>query len=101
MVFTKEIRNILEKAMHPELNRSLIDLAMIRKVTIKDSKVTVTLVVPFLHVPIRDDLIKIIKDIIKKNKDMEAEVIVKEMNENEKKIFGTMVKKIRGRNLIS
>ena len=96
MVLTEEIKGILKKVMHPELNRNLIDLAMIRKVTIEDSNVTVTLVVPFLHVPIKDDLIKLVKDVIKKDKGIEVEVILKEMDENEKKIFGTMVKKIRG-----
>lgn len=95
MVFAKEIKNILKNAMHPELNISLIDLAMIRDVTVKDTKVIVTLTIPFLHVPIKDDLIKIVKDTIKKEKDIEIEVIVKEMDENEKKIFGTMVKNIR------
>jgi ATP-binding protein involved in chromosome partitioning len=96
MVLTEEIKDILKKTMHPEVNKSLVDLAMIRDVTIKDSKITVTLVVPFLHVPIKDDLIKIVKDTIKKNKDIEVEVIVNEMNEDEKKIFGTLIKKTRG-----
>lgn len=96
MVLTEEIKNILKKAMHPELNKSLVDLAMIRDIAIKDNKVTVTLVVPFLHVPIKDDLIKIVNDTIKKEKDVEVEVTVKEMNDDEKKIFGDMVKKTRG-----
>ncbi len=96
MVLTEEIKDILKKTMHPELNKSLVDLAMIRDITVKDSKVTVTLVVPFLHVPIKDDLIKIVKAAIKKEKDVEVEVTVKEMNEDEKKIFGDMVKKVRG-----
>jgi len=96
MVLTKETKNILKKAMHPELNKSLIDLAMIREVTIKDNKIIVMLVVPFLHVPIRDDLIKIVKDTIKKDNNIEVDVIVEEMDEKEKKIFGTMVKKVRG-----
>ena len=96
MVLTEEIKDILKKTMHPELNKSLVDLAMIRDIAIKDSKVTVTLVVPFLHVPIKDDLIKIVKDAIKKEKDIEVEVTITEMNEDEKKIFGDMVKKIRG-----
>ena len=96
MVLTDEIKDILKKAMHPELNKSLVDLAMIRDVTIKDNKATVTLVVPFLHVPIKDDLIKIVQDTIQKEKNMEVEVIIKEMNEDEKKIFGDLVKQIRG-----
>lgn len=96
MIFVKEIKNVLKKAIHPELKVSLVDLAMIRDVKIKDGKVVVTLTVPFLHVPIKDDLIKIVKDTIKENKDLEAEVVIKEMNDDEKKIFGDMVKKIRG-----
>jgi len=96
MVSAKEIKDVLKKAIHPELNKSLVDLAMIRDVIIKDSKITVILVVPFLQVPIRDELISIVKDTIKKEKGIEAEVIVKEMNEDEKKIFGNMVKRVRG-----
>jgi len=96
MVSNEEIKDILKKTMHPELDKSLVDLAMIRDIAIKDSKVTVTLVVPFLHVPIKDDLIKIVKDAIKKEKDAEVEVIIKEMNEAEKKIFGDLVKEVRG-----
>ena len=89
-----EIKEALKKAMHPEMNVSLPDMAMIREV--KDK--TVTLVVPFLHVPILNDLIKIIKETIKKEVGIEAEVLVKEMNQEEKKHFGDTVKKIRSSN---
>jgi len=95
MVSTKEIKDVLKKAMHPELDKNLVELAMIRDVIIKNSEVKVILVVPFLQVPIKDDLISIVKDTIKKEKGIEAEVIIKEMNEDEKKIFGDMVKKVR------
>ena len=100
MVSVKEVKKILKKAIHPELNESLFDLAIIRGVTIKNEKVVVILAVPFLNVPIKSDLIKIIKDTVGKDAGMKIEVKVKEMNSKEKKIFGTKVKKIRGYSLV-
>ena len=94
-ITSRSVKNILRKAIHPELNKNLVELAMIRKVEIVTNKVIVTLAVPFLQVPIKDDLIKIIKDTIKKQFDNKTKVVAKEMNAKEKKVFGTLVKKVR------
>ncbi len=71
--------------MHPEFDKSLTECNMIRAVEIKNDKPVVTLAVPFLHVPIKNDLIQIIKSKVKNKTGLEAEVEIKEMNEEGKK----------------
>ena len=96
MVSKDEIERVLEKAMHPEFDKSLAECGMIRAIDIEQNKVVVTLVVPFLHVPIKEELIRIIKSTIKEQTGIEAEVKINEMNEKEKKKFGKVVKEVRG-----
>jgi len=96
MVSKEEIERVLEKAMHPEFDKSLAECGMIKAVEIEQNKAIVTLVVPFLHVPIKEDLIQIIKGSIKEQTGIETEVKIKEMNEKEKEVFGKVVKEVRG-----
>ncbi len=96
MVSKEEVEKALEKAMHPEFDKRLSECGMIRAIEVKENKAVVTLVVPFLHVPIKDDLIQIIKSKVKERAGIEAEVKIKEMNEKEKEQFGKIVKEVRG-----
>ena len=98
-ITSENIKNTLKKAIHPELNKSLVELAMIRKVEISDNTIVVTLVIPFEYVPIKADLVKIVKDTIRKKYSNKIKVLVKEMNKEEKKIFGDLVKQVRGSSL--
>ena len=43
---------------HPELERDLVELGMIKDVAAQEGSVTVTLALPFLDVPIRDELVR-------------------------------------------
>jgi metal-sulfur cluster biosynthetic enzyme len=96
MISSKKIKDILKKAIHPEFNKTLIELGMIRNIKIEKNKIIVVLVLPFLYVPIREQLVKIIKYTIKKNFDIIPTIKIKEMNQKEKKKFGEIVKKVRG-----
>ena len=96
MITIKKIKKTLEKAMHPEFNKNLIELGMIKNVKIEKNKIIVVLVLPFLYVPVREQLIKIIKNIVKENFGILPIIKIKEMNQKEKKKFGEIVKKIRG-----
>jgi len=100
MISPKKIKDALKKAIHPELNKNLLKLSMIREIKTQSNKVIITLVIPFLHIPIKKQLINIIKKTIKENLNINANVNVQEMNNNEKKKFGDMVKEIRGLPLI-
>ena len=96
MITIEKTRRVLKKAIHPELDKSLIELGMIRNIKIEKNKIIINLVLPFLHVPIREQLIEIIKQAIKKSFDILPKIKIKEMNQKEKKKFGEIVKKIRG-----
>ena len=88
MELTEEIINQrLSKAMHPEINSSLLELGMIKDVKLKNSEISLTLLLPFLNVPIKDMLIQIIKDSLKSKK---VKIKIAEMNEKEKEKFMEM-----------
>ena len=96
MITIEKTKGVLEKAIHPEFNKNLIELGMIRNVKIEKNKIIVVLVLPFLYVPIKEQLIKIIKQTIKKNFKIIPIIKIKEMNQKEKKKFGEIVREVRG-----
>lgn len=96
MITIEKIRKVLKKVIHPEFNKNLIELGMIRNIKIEKNKIIVVLVLPFLYVPIKEQLVKIIKQTIKKNLDIIPIIEIKEMNQKEKKKFGEIVRKVRG-----
>jgi len=51
-----DVQQAISQVMHPEINRSLIQLGMVRGVTINGQKVAFTLALPFMGIPaeIRD-----------------------------------------------
>lgn len=99
MITIEKIKKALEKAMHPEFDKSLIEFGMIRDIKIEKNKIIIVLVLPFLHVPIREQLIKIIEDIIKENFSIIPNIEIEEMNQEEKRKFGEMVKQLRSPSL--
>lgn len=84
----KDIRIGLSKVIHPEINYSLIELGMIKDIEAKDAVVSITLVLPFLNIPIKEDLIGLIKGSVKKlGKNIKIEIKTAEMNGDEKERF--------------
>ncbi len=89
----KEVETALSKAMHPEISYSLIKLGMVRAVKVKDSTVSLNLVLPFLHVPIKEDLERLVRESIKKlGKNLKIEIKTSEMNEEEREKFLAMAR---------
>lgn len=99
MTTIEKIKKALEKAIHPEFDKSLIEFGMIRDIKIEKNKIIIVLVLPFLHVPIREQLIRIIKEIIKENFSIIPNIEIEEMNQEEKRKFGEMVKQLRSPSL--
>ena len=92
----EEIKKILRKTKHPEFDKNLVELGMIRNLKTEKTKIIIVLVLPFLHVPIKEQLLKIIKQAIKENFDIIPIIKIKEMNQKEKKKFGEIVREVRG-----
>jgi len=59
------IRNLLKEVKHPAIDRSLLDLGMVKEIVVKEDKVVITMALPFPNIPIVDQLISSIKESLK------------------------------------
>ena len=88
MITEKEIMQVLSKAMHPEIDYSLAELGMIKKVNVERNNVEVTINLPFQGIPIKDDLARIVIDTITDaNQSLQVKIEFATMNEKERKEF--------------
>lgn len=80
--------------MHSEINHSLVDLGMIKNVIATENKVMLALMLPFMYIPIKEDLIRSVKEAITKlNADVNVEIKIAEMNQEERARFMSMARK--------
>jgi ATP-binding protein involved in chromosome partitioning len=87
-VSKKDIEIILSKVNHPEINYSLVKLGMIKDIEVKDVAVSATLMLPFLEIPIKEDIISLIKESVRNlDKNIKLKIKIAEMNEKEKERF--------------
>lgn len=61
MISEEEIRDVVAKVRHAAIDCSLVDLGIVKDVTIKGDKVAVTLAFPFANIPIKDYLVMSVK----------------------------------------
>ncbi len=89
----KDIEETLSKVMHPEISYNLLKLGMIKDIEVKNDNVSAILMLPFLEIPIKEDLINLIKESIKKlDKNIKIKIRIAEMNEQEKEKFMKLVR---------
>jgi len=89
----QNVDQALSKVMHPEINYSLFDLGVIGDVVYKEMKVSLTLKLPFLQVPIKNLLIEIIKKtLVDLDSSIQVEINIKEMSQEERDKFTKMAK---------
>ncbi|GAI55600.1 unnamed protein product, partial [marine sediment metagenome] len=90
----EDVRRALRQVMHPEINHSLVDLGMIKNVIATENKVMLTLMLPFMYIPIKEELIRSVKEAITKlNADVNVEIKIAEMNQEERARFMSMARK--------
>lgn len=87
----QEVRQTLSRIKHPAIDHTLIDLGILKDITIRNDKVELTLAFPFPEIPIKDYLINSIREPIKKL-GAEVEVKIDVMNDEERQAFLTMEK---------
>jgi Mrp family chromosome partitioning ATPase len=58
MITEQQVLGALRGVAHPELKRDLVGLEMIKDVAVEGDRVTVTLALPFIDVPVKDDLVR-------------------------------------------
>ncbi|MEJ2209588.1 MAG: P-loop NTPase, partial [Anaerolineae bacterium] len=88
MIAEKEVLGALRRVMHPEFERDLVELEMIRGVTVDDGRIAVTLALPFIDVPIIDDLVRGVKGAVSRiDPTVPVEVDLVEMSQKERAAF--------------
>ncbi len=85
----ESIRNLLKEVKHPAIDRSLLDLGMVKEIVVKDDKVVITMALPFPNIPIIDQLIVSIKESLKPL-GVEVEITQTIMSPDEVQKFLTM-----------
>lgn len=85
----ENVRKAMAQIKHPAIDRTLIDLGMVKDITIEGNKVTVTLAVPFPGIPIKDLLVNSVREPIEKL-GAKVEVKLAVMNQQELKVFIAM-----------
>ncbi len=62
----QEIRHALAEVRHPEIARTLVDLGMLKDITVKSNKVALTLALPLMGIPtqVRDYLINSLRQVL-------------------------------------
>ncbi len=87
----EDVHQAIKQVMHPEINRTLVELGMVKDITVKRSEVTLTLVLPLLSIPvsIKDYLVNSLRQAVMKL-GAKIEVRVAEMNQEERLAFLAM-----------
>jgi len=90
MITDKQVVDALRGVMHPEIKRNLVELEMIRDVSVEDERVTLTLALPFAEIPIKDDLVRMVKGAVAKlDATLQVEVNLTQMSQKERAAFMT------------
>jgi Mrp family chromosome partitioning ATPase len=89
MITDRQVVDVLRGVIHPEIEkRDLVGLKMIRDVRVEDEKVTLTLVLPFKEVPIKDDLVSSVREAVTSlDANLKVEVKLAEMDQQERAAF--------------
>jgi metal-sulfur cluster biosynthetic enzyme len=87
----EEIHQAVAKVRHPEIDRTLVELGMIKDIAVGDDRVTLTMALPFLAIPIKDYLVHSLQEAVRKL-GVEIEVKLTEMNQEERDAFMAMAR---------
>ncbi len=84
----EDIRQVVAEIKHPAIDRTLVDLGVVKEITVTGNKVLVTMALPFPGIPtqVKDYLVNSVVEQIKKL-DVEVEVDVTIMNQEELQAF--------------
>ncbi|MFX1555476.1 MAG: iron-sulfur cluster assembly protein [Promethearchaeota archaeon] len=85
----EDVRNVLAWVNHPMIDRSLLELGIIKHIAVEQGKVNVTLAFPFPNIPIKDHIIHSVREPIQKL-GAEIEVKLTVMNHDELQKFLAM-----------
>ena len=85
----QDVRKVLAWVKHPMIDRSLLDLGIIKDIHVESDKIEITLAFPFPNIPIEEHLIDSVREPITKL-GAEVELRLTVMNQEELQKFLTM-----------
>jgi len=85
----KEIRKAIAGIKHPAIDHTLLELGIIKTISIESCKATIILAFPFPNIPVKDHLINIVREPIEKL-GVEVEMKATVMNQEELQRFLAM-----------
>lgn len=94
-VSESELYAVLSEIKHPEFeDHNLVELGMIRQIDVNDRLVGITLALPFPNVPIKEQLVSLVRSAVAKAADgqMAAEIRTVQMTPEEKAAFMARVR---------
>jgi Mrp family chromosome partitioning ATPase len=88
MITEEQVLRALCEVIHPEFKRDLVELEMIKGVAVEDDQVTVTLALPFIDIPVKDDLVRGVTEAVSGiDSTAQIEVDLVEMSQKERAAF--------------
>ena len=88
MLTEEQLMQAMSKVTHPEIDYGLVDLGMIKDVRLEPDKIAVTVNLPFLAVPIKDELARLVTEAVATvDEILPAEVQFGAMSEEERGEF--------------
>jgi len=92
-ITAQEADRVLSRVMYPEISFSLVDLGMVGDIVCREDKVELTLKLPFPDVPIKDLLIRDVKQALTGlNQNVSVRINAKQMSRQERDTFVKMAK---------
>jgi ATP-binding protein involved in chromosome partitioning len=87
----EDVHQAVGQVMHPAISRSLVELGMVKDITLEHDKVTLTLAFPILGIPVfvKDHLVNSLRNAVV-GLGGELEVKIAEMNDDERQAFLAM-----------
>jgi ATP-binding protein involved in chromosome partitioning len=87
----EDVHQAVGQVMHPAISRSLVELGMVKDIALEHDKVTLTLALPILGIPVfvKDHLVNSLRNAVA-GLGVELEVKIAEMNDDERQAFLAM-----------
>ena len=94
MITVEQARRVLQGVQHPEVPENLVELRMIKDITVSEERTEITVALPFVNAPAAEDIEESVKATVS-TLDGAGEVVVKlaQMNAQERRHFMQVVQK--------
>jgi metal-sulfur cluster biosynthetic enzyme len=81
----EEVQGAIAQVRHPAIDRTLIDLGIVKEILIKDDRVKIIMAFPFPNIPIRDYLVNSVRGPVEElGAEVEVEITVMDQEELKK-----------------